>query len=62
MLIGLVQQVIALFFADGAGVAVLDQGVRRRVEGHTDIHGGVAIGAHMPFLVAAVAHTDADFF
>ena len=56
MIICLMQQIDAFFLADGTGVTMFDQGMRRSIEGHADIHGGIAICAHMPVLfMAAVA-------
>ena len=50
----------ALRYRHGAHDPVADERVRSPVEGHADIHGGLAGAPHMSHLVAAVAHGDPD--
>ena len=59
VLLGHVQQVHAFLHVHLARVPVLDQRLRRTVEGHADVHRGVAGLVEVLHLVAAVAGADA---
>jgi len=60
VLVGPLQKAHALGDRHGAHDPVADERVRSPVEGHADIHGGLAGAPHMTHLVAAVAHGDPD--